>query len=193
MLCHSYRKEIRCQVVVVQALIPALGARVGWISGSSRLAWSREFQDSQGYTVKPCLENINLKKGSQITLHGLRHSVLNCVILKSINLDLRNKKIITYDWNQTYGLENILWISFCLLCFCIYTNKKVTCLTMSSPPKEKQCPSLSLDKNKSFQWNARQHAGFFLRFPIACVVVNSGNAHQFCFASGCSHHGTLEK
>jgi hypothetical protein len=42
-------------------LIPALGGRSRWVS-DSRQAWSTEFQDSQLYTEKPCLEKQNKQK-----------------------------------------------------------------------------------------------------------------------------------
>ena len=54
----STRKEtMKCRAVVTQAFNPSTWEAEAGRSLSSRPAWSQsEFQDSQGYTEKPCLE-----------------------------------------------------------------------------------------------------------------------------------------
>jgi hypothetical protein len=57
--------------MVAHALIPALGRQRRanfWVWDQPGL--QSEFQDSQGYTVKPCLENPNQTKQKQ-NLHGI--------------------------------------------------------------------------------------------------------------------------
>ena len=58
-------KEIISWAVVAHALIPALGRQRQvdfWVQGHPGL--QSEFQDSQGYTEKPCLQKTKKKKKS---------------------------------------------------------------------------------------------------------------------------------
>jgi hypothetical protein len=64
----SFKKIKMGQAVVAQALIPALGRQRQvdfWVWGQPGL--QSEFQDSQGYTEKPCLEKPNQNKTKQKT------------------------------------------------------------------------------------------------------------------------------
>ena len=58
-----FKKDIGCCVVVEQAMNPSTREAEAGRSLSSRISWLQsEFQDSQGYTGKPYLNNNNNNK-----------------------------------------------------------------------------------------------------------------------------------
>jgi hypothetical protein len=77
---------------VVHALIPALGRQRQadfWVQGQPGL--QSEFQDSQGYTEKPCLGKQKQKKQTSAFLDGSEGSERLGLSVTSINL-----KVLTY-------------------------------------------------------------------------------------------------
>jgi hypothetical protein len=64
-------KKLSQAVVVVHAFNPSTWEADRWIFLGLRSTWSTEFQDSQGYTEKPCLgkKQTNKKEAECVIAH----------------------------------------------------------------------------------------------------------------------------
>jgi hypothetical protein len=62
-----------------------LGGRGRWISEfKASLVYKIEFQDSQGYTEKPCLKNKKTNKQTKDLKSIMGYKLMACVLLKTV-------------------------------------------------------------------------------------------------------------
>jgi hypothetical protein len=126
-ISRQHRWELLQRMILRRAwwltpLIPALGRQRQadfWVRGQPGL--QSEFQDSQGYTEKPCLE----KQKNQPKSLNLKHKMLNWrdgSVVKSTDSSIRGPE---FNFQQPHGGSQPPVMDSYALFWCVQTNKSL--------------------------------------------------------------------